>query len=255
MPHTRIIRPFLSAAALVSCISSTQAADIGETTNLLQQWVEVEMRIVRESNEWEADRISLENLRDVFTLELDALNERLAASEVDISAADAERARLAAEDEELRAAEAQVAATLSEAEQALHRLRARLPEPLRQELRPLFNMLPEDSASTSRSIGQRIQPIAGILTQIQRFNQVVTIVQEFREFEAGSPVQVESIYLGLGVAYYVDETNTHAGVAVAGPTGWVWRDDPSLAPLVRQFIDIYRGGREARYVNLPVEIQ
>ncbi|MCD8482993.1 MAG: DUF3450 domain-containing protein [Verrucomicrobia bacterium] len=122
-------------------------------------------------------------------------------------------------------------------------------------MRPLINALPENPASSTVPLAQRIQPIVASLTQIQRFNSAVTIVEEFREFEVGTPVQIEGIYFGLAAAYYVDRANAHAGKAVIGPNGWEWRDDPSMAQAVRSFIDIHRATRQAEYVFLPATIQ
>lgn len=183
------------------------------------------------------------------------LREQIDAAEEDTSAAEAARAALNAQDEQLRSLESRVLAQIIEAEKELRSLYRRLPPPLQQELRPLFNALPENPATSTAAIAQRIQPVAAMLTQIQRFNGSVTVVDAFREFEAGTPVQIESIYFGLGASFYVDKSNTHAGVGVMGPNGWTWRDDPSIAQAVRSFLEIYRGSRQATYIFLPIEIQ
>jgi len=177
------------------------------------------------------------------------------AAEDDVSAAEARRAELNEREDRIRELESQIEAGLVAAETQLKSLEVMLPPPLREELAPLFNALPEDSADTKLAIGQRIQPVAAILTQIQKFNQAVTVVEGFREFEEGRTVQTEKIYFGLGAAYYVDQANEHAGYGVLDEDGWRWVDDDSLTQQVRAFLNIYRGQQQARYIELPVNVR
>lgn len=226
-----------------------------ETENQLREWVETERAISAAKAEWDADKFGMENLIRLYQQELESLKAQVASAEQDRGVAEQRRSELLAKNEEIQAIEVQVSAALAKIEQKLKAMEARLPTPLQQELGPLFGTIPQDGESSSLSIGQRIQPIIAILTQIQKFNQVVTIEEGFREFEAGRTVQTEKVYFGLGAAYYVDRANEHAGYGVMTETGWDWKDDAALIPLVRRFVDIYRGTVQAEYVELPVDIR
>lgn len=221
----------------------------------VSEWVETERRISRDRESWQSERASIESLTEVFRSELVTLQEQIANSEADTSAAEQQRAELLEEDRILREMEGRVMEQLIGAEISLRALYNKLPPPLQQELRPLAVVLPEDPRTSTLSLGQRIQPVAAMLTQIQRFNASVTVIDDFREFQAGSPVQVKTIYFGLGAAYYVDGANVHAGVGVPGPDGWVWQENANIALQVRDFLDIYGGNRQAEYVFLPVRVQ
>jgi hypothetical protein len=238
----------------VSSAPLLAAAPLDETVSTLEQWVETERLISRAQAEWETNRASMENLLEVYGQEIETLEALIQAAEEDTSAAEARRSELTEQDRAIKEIEAQVIDGLIEAEKALKGLKVLLPPPLQQELGPLFNTLPDNPEESRLALGQRIQPIVAILTQVQKFNQVVTVVEGFREFEEGRTVQTEKIHFGLGAAFYIDQADEHAGVAVLGPDGWEWRDDNSLIPAVRSFIDIYRGTQQARYVDLPIAV-
>jgi hypothetical protein len=244
----------LTAGAVAFACFQLAASPLEETVNVLQEWVETERRISQAEAEWETNKASMKNLISIYGGEIDMLTELIEAAEEDISAAERRRAELLSQDESVKEIEAKVVEVLVAAEKEVRELRALLPLPLQEELSPLFNAIPRDPAATRLSIGQRIQPLVAILTQVQRFNQVVTVVEGYRAFEEGRTVQTETVYFGLGAAYYVDTADEHAGVGVLGPDGWSWKDDDTLVAEVRNFIDIYRGTKQASYVQLPLNL-
>lgn len=244
----------LAGVLLVMAVSAGASTALEETVSTLEQWVETERQIVEAENQWETDKASMENLIEIYEREIATLEQIIEDAEEDTSAAEERRAELTAQDREIKALESQVEAAIIEAEKNIKELEKLLPEPLRQELSPLFSSLPENSDESGLAIGQRVQPIVAILTQIQKFNQVVTVTEGFREFEAGRTVQTEKIFFGLGAAFYVDQANEHAGIGVLGEEGWSWRDDNALIPTIRRFIEIYRGTQQASYVEVPVTI-
>lgn len=246
------------AALVVGTGSSLLAASpLEETVSVLDQWVETEQKISEARSDWETNKASMENLIALYEQEIESLDEVIAAAEEDTTAAEARRAELAEQNEAVEEVEEQVLAGMVEAELALKELEERLPLPLQEELRPLFNSLPEDPEGSKVAIGQRIQPIVGILTQVQKFNQAVTVQDGYREFEEGRAIQTKKIYFGLGASYYVDQANEHAGMGLFTEDGWEWsrEDDAELIPLVRSFLNIYEGTEQARYIPLPVEIR
>lgn len=245
--------PVLVGACVASLPVLGQTA-LEDTVSVLNEWVETERKISEAEAEWEANKASMENLVSIYSREIETLTEIITAAEEDTSVAETRRAELLSQDKAVKAIEDQVVTELVKAEKAVKGLQLLLPPPLQEELLPLFNTLPENPETSKLPIGQRIQPVVAILTQVQKFNQVVTVVEGFREFEAGRTVQTEIVYFGLGSAYYVDQANEHAGAGVLGPDGWEWQDNNELASAVRSFLEIYRGSRQATYVEVPVSV-
>jgi hypothetical protein len=234
---------------------SLWASPLEETVNTLQQWVSTERMISEESAEWEAEKASMLNLIDIYQQEVETLTQVIADAEKDTSAAEVLRNELLGQDEAVKRVEAQVVEALIRTEKLIKTLEPVLPQPLKEELGPVFKTLPSNPDESKLAIGQRIQPIVAILTQVQKFNQTVTLVEGFREFEEGRTVQTETVYFGLGAAYYVDQANENAGYGVPGEKGWGWKADKTMVQAVRSFVDVYRGKQQARYVNLPLSVQ
>ena len=244
----------LIAGMMAASALALRASLLEDTTTALEKWVETERMISSAEAEWATEKSSIENLLSIYTEEIETLTRIIEAAENDTSAAEKRRSELLEQDGEVKALESRLVEALVEAEISIKTLEALLPPPLQEELQPLFKSLPEDPKASKLAIGQRIQPIVAILTQVQKFNQVVTLVEGFREFEAGSTVQTEIVYFGLGIGFYVDQANEHAGVGQPGAEGWQWKDDDALAETVRSFIDICRGTKQAHYVEVPVSI-
>lgn len=244
----------LAVLSFLTVGSAGAQVPLEDTLSTLEQWVDTQRRLASERASWEIERESIRDLVALYREELEMLTKQIEESEEDVSAAESARQELLARDDRLKAVEDRVHAALAGVETRLRALRPLLPEPISQELRPLFNQLPEDSAQTERSIGQRIQYVVGLLTQIQRFNTAVTVTESIRELSEDDIIQVDTIFFGLGSAYYVDAEGTRAGYATLGEAGWSWIEDPDLAPRVRTAINIYQGRTQATYVELPVRI-
>ncbi len=255
MSFNQIRSKILLGAGLLLGFGTLAGNPLEESVNILDEWVKTERLISEGAAEWKADKASMENLISVYQQEIETLSQIIADAEKDTSAAEARRAELLESDQAVKDVENQALEAVAQAEAEIKQLEAILPPPLKEELSPLFNNIPEDPDTTKLSIAQRIQPVVAILTQIQKFNQVVTLVEDFREFEAGRTVQTETVYFGLGAAYYVDQANEHAGYGAPGPDGWEWKEDLALISNVRNFVDIYRGTQQARYIELPVSVQ
>jgi len=248
-------RLLMVVGVLPAALSISTGSPLDETVSALEEWVETERQISESEAEWETSKSSMENLISIYTREIETLVDQIAVAEKDTSAAEIRRTQLNEQSEAVKRIENQVIAAMVEAEERIKTLQPLLPLPLQEELGPLFNSLPEDPKESKLAIGQRIQPLVAILTQIQKFNQVVTVVGGFREFEAGRTVQTDTIYFGLGVAYYIDQADEHAGMGYIGSEGWEWRDDKALIPAVRNFLNIYQGTQQAAYVEMPVSVK
>ncbi|HBV32278.1 MAG TPA: hypothetical protein DEB49_07480, partial [Verrucomicrobiales bacterium] len=71
----------------------------------------------------------------------------------------------------------------------------------------------------------------------------------------GKDRQVQTIYLGLGQAYFADEKGTIAGTGVPVANGWAWEAKPELTESIRKVIDIYENRKSAEFVPVPVTIK
>jgi len=221
----------------------------------IAQWVQTQQLISKTRTDWEADQEMLQQSKALFERELKAVQEEMAKQDTNSSVADAERLKLDADlkrsNEALEAARSQVAALETE----LRQLIVLLPEPVLAGAQPLLNRLPADPANTKAGVAERVQTVVSLLNEVDKFNNAVTVFTEKRKNTQGEEVSVETVYAGLGAAYFVNESGDFAGFGQAGDQGWIWTVDPALASAVREVIRIYRNERTARFVPLPVAIR
>lgn len=220
----------------------------------VSQWVQTQQLISRTRAEWESDREMLQQSKALFERELQAIHEEMGKQSTNSSVADAERLKLEGElkksNEALDAARTQVGAMESE----LRKLLPLLPEPVMSGAQQLLNRLPADPANTKAGVSERVQTVVSLLNEVDKFNNAVTVFTEKRRNTQGEEVSVETVYIGLGAAYFVNESGNFSGTGHPGDHGWEWTVDPALAGDVREIIRIYRNERTARFVPLPVAI-
>lgn len=228
---------------------------LDETRSTLEKWVETRQLISRTKSDWQVDKELLEQQVALFERELKNISD--VAGKVDTSSAQVAKERAEAE-ATIKSAEAALAATKAFAndfQSQIQKLVPRLPAPLQESLKPLLNRLPADPAGSKMAATERAQVIVGILNEIDKFNNSVAIYSEKRKNERGEEIAVQTIYVGLGAAYFVNDAGDFAGVGSPGANGWEWTTNAEVGPAVKDAVRIYRNEGAARFIALPVAIK
>lgn len=228
--------------------------NVSDTRDVLDQWVETRQIISKEKSDWQVEQSILGDTVALLTNELERLSQSLAELEASATAADEDRTLLAGEKEQLAAAAHVVEANIGALETQLKRIIKALPEPLVNKIKPLIRRLPDDSANTKLSLGERVQNIVGILSQADKFNTTLTETSESRELDNGKTVEVRTLYWGLAMAYYVDASGEYAGIGHPGADGWEWPQVPGAGAEIKRLIDVYEGAEEIQFVEVPARI-
>jgi hypothetical protein len=97
--------------------------------------------------------------------------------------------------------------------------------------------------------------LVGILNELDKFNNAVNVFNEKRKNANGEEVAVQTVYIGLGAGYFVNEAGDFAGVGAPGANGWEWSVKNEIAPTVHEVVKIYRNEKTARFVTLPAAIR
>ena len=240
----------LGAASFTQIASADYLQD---RRNVLDQWVETNQLISKEQSDWKLEQSILTDTQKLLSNELGRLNQAIQELEETATTATEDRAKLATEKEELEAGSAVVLSQIGALETQMKAIVKTLPLPLVEKLRPLIRRLPDNSEDTKLSMGERVQNIVGILSQTDKFNTTLTITSESREISEGKIVQVTTIYWGLAMAYYVDDSGNYAGIGVPRAEGWDWPEVAGAGPQIKQLIDIYEG-LEPAFVPVPARI-
>lgn len=227
---------------------------LNETRASLEKWVEARQLISKAKSDWQMDKETLQQTLQLYQRELKLVGEQM--SKVSTNSAQVEKERTEAEELKKSSNEALDRARqfAADFEGQLKQQIPQLPMPLQEILKPLLLRIPADP-KTRMTVAERMQVIVGILGELDKFNNSVSVFSEKRKNEKGEEVAVETLYVGLGAAYFVNDANDFAGTGVPGPKGWEWTTQSGLAPSVREAVRIYRNERPAKFVSLPAVIR
>lgn len=243
-------------AAAIFLQGSVQAeTPVAETRSVLDKWVETRQLISKTKGDWQTDKETIEQTIQLFDRELKSVGEQMSKLSTNNTQVEKERAiadeQLKSSNESLERAK-QFAANF---EGKITKLIPQLPAPLQDILKPLLAKSPSDAGNTKMAVTERIQVLVGILNELDKFNNAVNLFSEKRKNDKAEEVAVETVYVGLGAAYFVNDANNFAGTGTPGADGWEWSIKSDLAPSVREVVRIYRNERSAHFVPLPVVIR
>lgn len=249
----------ISVAILLCALGAAVAAEspnrLSDTRGTLERWVETRQLVSKTRSDWQADKETLEQTIALFERELKTVEDQMSKVSTNSTQADKERAQteaaIKAANDSLEPAEKFAAGFEAE----VVKMAPKLPQPLQEILKPALAKFPADPANTKSKATERIQAIVQALNEIDKFNSAVTIFNEKRKNAAGVEVAVETVYVGLGAAYFVNEAGDFSGLGTPGASGWEWSIKPDIAPSVKEVVKIYRAERTARFVSLPAVIK
>jgi chromosome segregation ATPase len=228
---------------------------MAETRTTLEKWVQTRQVVSKTRTDWQADKESLEQTIKLFERELKAVEEQM--SKVSTNNTQVEKERMEAEALQKASTDALTRAKEfpTGLEGGIKKLAPQLPVPLQDILKKDLARLPPDPATTRMLAAERVQTLVGILNEIDKFNNAVNVFSERRKNAKGEEVAVQTVYVGLGAAYFVNDSGDFAGMGAPGVNGWEWTLKPELGPTVKEVIKIYRNERTAQFVTLPVAIR
>lgn len=220
----------------------------------LAKWVEAQQLIAKEKREWADGKEILTSRIEVLKGEIESVKTRLADARKTAAEANSKKAGTVAESTALQDVGVGLARDAAELEAGLRALLPRLPEPVQEKVKALFDRIPADAASTKVSLAERYQNVAGILNEINKFNNEITMVTEVRTLGDGKPSEVRTVYVGLAQAYYVSPKG-EAGIGRPGAAAWEWTPSPASATQIAEAVEILQNKAKPRFVALPVKVQ
>ncbi len=240
--------------ALAGATALSAAPDLDQTRSNFKEWVELKKLISEEKNDWAVEKETLQESIDLLEAEIDKLKLAIEKQEEDASAADTERVELTASEDALKAASAIVKDSIGDLEAQTLELVKYLPEALRQKLNVITQQIPRNKREMDAStLSKRIVNVVAIITEIEKFNSQITVFNEIQEI-GGESVRVDTLYIGLSVAYYVDGTESEAGYMIPAKDEWTKVQDNSLAKPIADAVAMQKREMPVEFVNLPLQV-
>lgn len=225
---------------------------LSSVRSLVQEWVDLEKTASKESVDWSEEKKHLRDLIQATGKEVQSLEKEVLLLEQNSNQAVEKRKLLLSKQDALKENTKLLKNFLLKMEKEVIALKSQLPKPLLDKLSPFYQRIPTDPEVTSIGMAERMQTVVGILSVVQKFNNQVTLSDEIKELKSGQKGEVRTLYLGLGVAYYLATSGEDAGVGYARSGGWEWISKPELASAIHDAIRIADNvQQEARFVSLP----
>ncbi|HYG23940.1 MAG TPA: DUF3450 family protein [Verrucomicrobiae bacterium] len=245
----------LSCALLVFTRASAAGSSLSQTRSTLEKWVETRQLVSKTKADWLSDRETLQQIIALYERELAGIDDQMSRITTNNTQVAREMSEASAVQKLSHDSLDSTRLFLGEFEARVKTFLPQLPAPLQDILKPLASRMPADPATTKMLAAERMQVLVGILGELDKFNNAVNLFNEKRRNAAGDEVSVQTIYVGLGAAYFVNETGDFAGIGKPGSSGWEWNSKPEIAAAVQEVVKIYRSERTARFVSLPASVQ
>lgn len=247
--------PIVMAIALGGVAASAAESPVVDARVTLEKWVETRQLISKTKSDWQADQESLEQTVALYERELKAIDEQMSKVNTNNTQVAKEMLEAEALQQHSQEALAQAREFATGFEGRVRQFAGQLPGPLQDILKPLLARLPADPGNTKMLAAERVQVLVGILNELDKFNNGVNVFNEKRKNPKGDEVAVQTVYLGLGAAYFVNEAGDFAGTGAPGANGWEWNVKNEIAASVQEVVKIYRNEKTARFVTLPAAIR
>lgn len=226
----------------------------------VQDWIEVMKEIQSEENAWERDEEILRNYREGLRSEIADLRERIEDARKGLSTADESSKKTLKQFDALKAASDLLEERIGGLEQRMMEETRLFPPRMLKDDRvsQLVTNLRESVAASEDgkpSVNSRLGTIVNLLTAAEQFQNGVHLDRETRETADGRELGIEVVYFGLATAYGVDESGQVGFVGRPGAEGWDFVQDDSIAPRVRQLVDVMNGDQDATFTQLPIQVQ
>jgi hypothetical protein len=244
--------PLTAAAAQEN--QAPAAIGLQEARLQLDKYIETQQIIARERKDWQQGKEVLVGRLDLVKKELGVLDAGIKQTEEKVAETARKRADLAAENDHLKASIDVLARKVATLEAGVRQLWRTVPEPVRPRALPLMQRIPEDPAATTVSLAERFQNVLGVLNELNKANNEITVNYEVHELGGGRRAEVKVLYVGLAQAYYVSSSG-EAGIGRPTTDGWKWTPEPAIANRVLIALEIVQGKQKPAFVPLPVRLR
>jgi len=229
--------------------------DVDEARAVLERWVEARRLISQEKRDWALAKELLNDRIDVVQTEIDSLLAKIEEAEEKIAQDTQERGELLASSASLQQASDAMRERIVRLERRTKELLTRIPAPIREDVRPFSQQIPDDPETTRLTLSKRFQYLLGVLNLVNKFHSKITTSSEVRTLPDGTTVEVTALYLGISQGFYVNAAGTVAGIGRPSEEGWEWEPANESAAAIARAVRIHGNEESAAFVQVPVHLE
>ncbi len=227
-----------------------------ETRSLLQKWAETQRLVAAERSDWENGKAMIEGRIQLLKQSVEETEKKIKEAQDKLADAKKRTAEAEAEKVRIKAAAEALLATAPELENGVRDLFASVPVVVQDKLKVLHDRIPKAGADTKNiTAAERFQNILGILNEVNKANTELNSLPEIHDIGGGKQAEVKVVYVGLGQGYFVNSNGDIGGLGTPGDKGWKWKLDPTIAPKMREVVEVMKKAVAPKLVELPAEIR
>ena len=232
------------------------APSLDTTRTTLEKWVETRKLISSERREMRLGLELLGERKELVEMQIKSIRASTQEQLDQVAESTEKFETLTEQNGELNEATASLEERIVELEARTRALLAKMPKLVQERVSDFSKLLPEDAEKAKeRGLSQRYQAVIAVLTNINKFNREITVDNETRTMADGTTVNVRTLYIGIGQAYYVSGNGAYAGIGTMGADGWTWTPSNESAERIARAIRIFENEEVAAFVQLPLRIE
>lgn len=209
---------FLLGSLLIPMISFAADDPVEDIHQLTLQWTGLEHQNDLLRKNWREDKPVLEQQLSLLERETRELDRFLKESAQEQGEVEQRRLELLEQQTRLEKEQAALERSLRQAVIRLKALHVQLPPTLLKGWEEELPRLEEPLLTGS----EKLQLVLNLLTQLDDFQQKVTLNETIMTLADGQEYLVKEVFLGLSHGWYVTADQYHAAVGIADPDGWQW---------------------------------
>ena len=226
------------------------------TRGLLQQWSATQRLIASERADWENGKAMLEGRIQLLKISVEETEKKIAEAKTKLEDVKKRTAEAEAEKVLTRQATEALIAVAPELEAGVKGLFGRVPSVIQEKVKVLHDRIPKEGADLKNiTAAERYQNVLGILNELGKANNELTSIPEIHDIGEGKKAEVKVVYVGLGQGYFVNSSGTIGGLGLPSDQGWVWKTDATIAPKMREVVEVMKKAIAPKLVELPAEIR
>lgn len=253
MPKHKCLAALL-IALLCTVFSNTNAQELDSLKSATERWIEVRNRLAKEQADWKTERTLLASTIDTLRATRDSLEEKVEILKLESAKLTGETDVANETFQELTSSDSAVLEEVVAFEKRVLAISKRLPQPLYDKLTPLFRKIPSENSQVV-SAATRLQNLVAIATQIDEFNNNLTLAHTIRSMEDGEVIEVRVLYWGLASAYATNSNGSKAWILSPSDSGWNWKAANEHATTIKALFDVYDKSIDPVMVDIPFTFQ
>lgn len=236
-----------------SCIllSDTTSEELDSLKSATERWIDVRNRLSKEQAEWKTEKSMLASTIDTLEATKQSLSEKVDLLEIESAKLTGESDTANVKLEDLLTTDSLVLEKVSEVEKRILDIAKRLPQPLIDKIAPLLRKIPT-TESTSVSATNRLQNAVAIATQIDEFNNNLTLAHTIRSIDNGDAIEVRVLYWGIATAFAVSSDGSKAWILSPSEDSWVWQVANEESPAIKNLFAVYDKTIDPTMVSVPI---